>query len=315
VRRGASGINALIAVDKPEGPSSHDVVARVRRATGEGRVGHAGTLDPAASGVLVVGIGQGARLLGRITLDDKRYLARVRFGQETDTCDAEGQVVRTAEVPACVADEAFARERVGSLVGRLDQVPPAYSAISRGGVRAYDAARAGHPLELEPRSVEVLAAELVGVGPAEGGEVDWLVDLTVSKGFYVRSFARDLGRELGSCAYLAGLRRTAAGMVDERECVALDALDEGGAAAVRAAELDPVRLLGLPVRSLSEAEAADVACGRDIPVGEVGLAEGEECSLVSGRRLRGVWRRRGGRLVCSQNYPDGIEGACCHGQR
>ena len=141
MRRSASGINCLIAVDKPLGLSSHDVVNRVRRILGERRVGHAGTLDPAASGVLVLGVGQAARLLGMLTLDDKRYDARIAFGAQTSTDDAEGEVIRTASVPERLGDQAVAQVVFSSLVGPCDQTPPAYSAISIDGKRAYDRAR------------------------------------------------------------------------------------------------------------------------------------------------------------------------------
>ena len=309
MRRGASGINAIIAVDKPIGPSSHDVVARVRRDVGEGRVGHAGTLDPLASGVLVVGIGQGARLLGRLTLGTKSYRARIRFGSETTTDDAEGEETRRAPIPDRLRERAFAERAVASLVGDFDQVPPAYSAISKGGRRAYQAARSGEYVELEPRHVRVIEASLVSLDDV-GETVDWVVDLTVSKGCYIRSIARDLGRKLGSAAHLEGLVRTASGAVGRELCLSLDELDERGANAVLDHELDPVELLGLAPRALEPAEADDVACGRHIRLGSVGeaLSEGDECALVSDGRLMGIWHREGDSLVCSQNYPGGIGG-------
>ena len=150
MRRGTSGINAVIAVDKPLGMTSHDVVNRVRRALGERRVGHAGTLDPDASGVMVVGIGQGTRLMGLMTADDKRYDALVEFGSETNTDDAEGEVTREALVPDRLAQPEVAQVVVASLVGEVDQVPPAFSAISVNGVRSYQRARDGEDFELEP---------------------------------------------------------------------------------------------------------------------------------------------------------------------
>ena len=143
MRRGPSAVNALLAVNKPVGMSSHDVVNRVRRAVGERRVGHAGTLDPAASGVLVVGIGQATKLLGLLTLDRKSYRARIEFGSQTDTDDAEGEVIERAEVPAELSDPDIAAARLAGLVGEHDQVPPAYSVVSVGGKRAYAMAREG----------------------------------------------------------------------------------------------------------------------------------------------------------------------------
>lgn len=149
MRRGTSGINALIAVDKPLGMTSHDVVARVRRSLAERRVGHAGTLDPDASGVLVVGVGQGTRLMGLLTSERKGYVGLVVFGSETDTDDAEGKVTRTAEVPDWAWDEHAVRERLAAIEGPCMQVPPAYSAISVNGVRSYARARAGETVELD----------------------------------------------------------------------------------------------------------------------------------------------------------------------
>ena len=289
--------------------SSHDVVYRVRRATGEGRVGHAGTLDPAASGVLVVGIGQGARLLGLLTLETKAYVASIRFGAETDTDDAEGALTRTAEVPAELASHEFAARAVAGLVGEFDQLPPAYSAISVNGRRAYEAARAGEELELAPRHVKVLEAQLLGVQEVEGAP-EWLVALTVSKGCYVRSIARDLGRSLGTAAHLVQLTRTASGCVGLGECVSLELLAAGGKELVLERALDPVRLLGLPARIISEREAADVAHGKRIPLGVLeNLPEGADACLVRDGGLVGIWHRSGQDLVCTKNFPTPIKGA------
>lgn len=317
MRRGPSAVNALIAVNKPLGMTSHDVVSRVRRAVGEKRVGHAGTLDPAATGVLVVGIGQATKLLGLLTLDRKSYRARVEFGSQTDTDDAEGAVVAASEVPARLADPDFARGSLSSLVGTFDQMPPAYSAISVGGRRAYALAREGKQVELEPRRVTVHAATLVGV-EGEGTEASslvWTCDFDVSKGTYIRSIARDLGLSAGTHAHLCGLERTAAGSVRLSDCVGLDELSEGGIAAAEGRLLDPAWALGLPVRDVAVEEIADISCGRRIEVGHV-LAEGgpreprpgEKVALVWDHALVGVWERRGLELACSVNFPQAIEG-------
>ena len=150
MRRGPSALNCVIGVDKPAGMISHDVVGRLRHVLGERRIGHAGTLDPAATGVLVIGIGQGTRLLGLLGADEKSYDALIRFGSETTTDDAEGDVVRTVEVPSELAQKAFARSLLSSFEGRLMQVPPAYSAVFVDGRRAYDIARSGSEVRLEP---------------------------------------------------------------------------------------------------------------------------------------------------------------------
>ena len=314
MRRGDSGINCLLALDKPVGPSSHDVVSRVRRALGERRVGHAGTLDPEASGVLVVGVGQGARLLGMLTLDEKAYEGRIVFGSETTTDDAEGEVTVTAPVPDRLRDERFARDAVVALVGEHDQVPPAFSAISVNGKRAYDRARQGETVVLEPRHVRIHEARLLSL---ENGEVcAWNIYVRVTKGTYVRSIARDVGRELGSAAHLDGLRRVSSGVVTIDDCLTLDELDALREQAIPARCLDPVRALGYAFRVLSDQEFADVSNGRRVEPGLCVDIEGSIraprqdalVSLVHGGALVGVWRRVGGTLRCEANFPVGIVG-------
>lgn len=311
--RGPSATNALIAVNKPLGLSSHDVVNRVRRAVGERHVGHAGTLDPAASGVLVVGIGQATKLLGMLTLDRKGYVARIEFGSATDTDDAEGEVTKTAPVPPELSDPAFAAEALRGLLGEQDQVPPAYSAISVNGRRAYAMARDGQRVELAPRRVTVHDAALVSVEPGE--KCVWTCAFDVSKGTYVRSLARDLGERMGTCAHLCGLVRTSAGAVRLADCLTLDELAEGGASLAARRCLDPAALLGLPRRDLALEELADVSCGRRIGLGEV--ADGacrreprpeERVALVFDGALAGIWERRGTGLACQTNFPQAIEG-------
>lgn len=313
MRRGESGINLLVGIDKPRGLSSHDVVNRVRRAVGERRVGHAGTLDPLATGVLVVGIGQATRLLGQLTLDDKRYRATVEFGTQTTTDDSEGEVIAAAEVPACVASEEYARAMLASMVGWQDQLPPAYSAISVDGRRAYDRARSGETVGLEPRRVCVHEASLVSVEASD--VVTWTFDVLVSKGTYVRSLARDLGVAAGTVAHLCGLERRAAGTVGLAECVTLEKLASLGPEGVPSCAVDPVAALGLPARLLAKDELADVACGRTLETGLVWddgamrpAREGERLSIVRGEMLMGVWECVGDRVRCVVTFPDGILG-------
>ena len=302
--RRPSAFSALIAVDKPAGMTSHDVVSRVRRAVGEKRVGHAGTLDPAATGVLVVGIGQATKLLGMLALDRKGYRATIALGAETTTDDAEGEVTATAEVPSELLEAARAASVVAGLAGEVDQVPPRFSAVSVNGRRAYDAARAGQELELAPRRVTVHGATLVEV---RADERAWVVDLDVSKGTYVRSIARDLGRELGCRAHVRALRRTFSGPVTLADCVSLDELSERGADLVHVRALDPAAVLGLPVRELAHEEIVDVMCGRRIDAG-TDLAQGARVALVFAGGLAGIWRRDGRYLVCESNFPQAIEG-------
>lgn len=307
--RRPSAFSALIAIDKPLGLTSHDVVSRVRRAVGEKRVGHAGTLDPAATGVLVVGIGQATKLLGLLTLDRKGYRATFTLGSETATDDAEGEVTATAEVPDELLDPRRAAAELSCLVGPCDQVPPRYSAVSVGGRRAYDAARAGEELELGARRVTIYGAEFVSVDAERRA---WTVDLDVSKGTYVRSIARDLGRELGCLAHVSELRRTFSGPITLDDCLSLDELAERGAELVHERALDPAAVLGLPARELLVDEIPDVMNGRRIAAGALrdGVAPdpGARVALVFAGALVGIWRREGARLVCESNFPQGIEG-------
>ncbi len=198
----------LLVIDKPGGMTSHDVVARVRRIMGTRKVGHAGTLDPLATGVLVLGLERATKLLGHLALDTKAYLATVRLGSATSTDDAEGEVLSTADATA-VADEAV-RAGVASLTGELHQVPSSVSAVKVNGKRAYELARAGETVELEARPVTVSRFDVLAVR-RERGVIDLDVMVECSSGTYVRALARDLGEQLGVGGHLAALRRTRVG--------------------------------------------------------------------------------------------------------
>ncbi|RVU98290.1 tRNA pseudouridine(55) synthase TruB [Coriobacteriales bacterium OH1046] len=310
MKRISCGHSFLLGVDKPVGLSSHGAVAQVRRSIGESRVGHAGTLDPAASGVLLMGVGQATRLLGIITLDDKRYRARIAFGSETATDDAEGAVIRTAPVGDELFDEGYARAALAALEGTHEQVPPAFSAISVEGTRAYALARKGEEPELAPRPITIHGASLASIGIC-AGIVTWTCEFHVSKGTYIRSLARDLGRRLGSAAYLSGLERTASGTVGIDDCIGLGQLDEGGLELALARALDPLRVLPYPHRPLTSDEHADVLNGRPIRLRGSERAclagDGIVC-LVRAGRLWGIWERRGSHLVSLSTFPQGIEG-------
>ncbi len=239
-RRTPSQLNMLLAVDKPVGCTSHDVVSQCRRALHERRIGHAGTLDPMASGVMVVGVGQATRLLGMLTLDTKSYVADISFGVETNTDDAEGEAVRTVPVAPELHDLAYARKQLAAMLGPQMQVPPAFSAISVNGVRAYKSAREGNAVDLPPRPVEVYAADLIAVS-GEGDTCVWTVAFSVSKGTYIRALARDLGRACDSAAHISALRRTASGVVSIGACHAVEELSAESAAGFA---LDPIAALG-----------------------------------------------------------------------
>lgn len=294
-----SQLNLLLGVDKPAGMTSHDVVARVRRAVGERRVGHAGTLDPMATGVMIVGIGQATRLLGLLTLDTKSYTAQITFGAETTTDDAEGEVSREAPVPERLFDEPLARDALARLVGEQLQVPPAYSAISVQGVRAYRRARAGEEVALEPRRIEVFEARLLDVDAAAS---TWRVAFKVSKGTYIRALARDLGRSVGSAAHLSGLQRTASGGVGLSRCIELDDVTPETA---RVHAIDPVTALQLPRVRVAEGLRPDILCGKrlDAPEGARGAV-----AVIVGGELQAIATASGGRLIMNHVFPQGIEG-------
>ena len=302
-KRGSSGYSCVLGVDKPSGMSSHDVVNRVRTAFGEKRVGHFGTLDPLASGVLLVGVGPAARLDAFLVEHDKTYAACIVFGQRRNTDDGEGQIIAESPVPAEVADADFARQVLGEFTGPIAQVPPAFSAIKRGGVTAYTLARSGQDVELEPRRVEVHAAELLAVEPHS-----WTVRFAVSKGTYIRSLARDMGERVGCGAYLASLRRERVGTVGLDACNSLDDL----AASPRL--LDPVSLLGYPSATVAPSDAAVLANGGAIPLSRIknvpdeSLIPGSYLSMVWDNRLKALYRvdEAGGTARCACLFSVGV---------
>lgn len=205
----------LLLVDKPAGVTSHDVVQLARRAYGERSIGHLGTLDPFATGLLVLLVGRSTRLANFIEADPKVYEATIRFGAETDTDDSTGEVVRSAVSP----EAELIRAAIPKLTGEILQVPPAYSAKSVGGTRAYDAARQGEPLELPPVSVNV---ESWMIREERPGEID--VTITCGGGTYIRALARDLGRATNSAAHLAALRRTRSGPFHVADAATVDVI-------------------------------------------------------------------------------------------
>jgi tRNA pseudouridine55 synthase len=212
----------LVVVDKPDGMTSHDVVARVRRIMGTRKVGHAGTLDPMATGVLVLGIERATKLLGHLALDTKAYLATIRLGSSTTTDDAQGETLSTSDVSG-VTDEAVAAG-IARLTGHIQQVPSAVSAVKVDGKRAYARVRAGEQVELAARPVEVSRFDLLAARREDGLELDVMVEC--SSGTYVRALARDLGADLGVGGHLAALRRTRVGPFDLRVVTTLEKLAE-----------------------------------------------------------------------------------------
>ncbi|MFL5560948.1 MAG: tRNA pseudouridine(55) synthase TruB [Gemmatimonadaceae bacterium] len=209
--------DGLLLVDKPAGMTSHDVVDRARRALGTRRIGHAGTLDPFATGLLVLLVGRATRLLPYVDGEPKVYDATIRFGAETTTDDVTGDITATAPPSTHEAVE----RALGTLTGEIDQVPPAFSAKQIGGQRAYVAARRGAALELPPSRVRVDSWQLAGWDGA-----DLRARITCGGGTYIRALARDLGRATGSAAHLAALRRIAGGRFTVGDAVSAKAIDE-----------------------------------------------------------------------------------------
>ncbi len=245
-------VTGLALVDKPAGMTSHDVVAVVRRATGAKRAGHGGTLDPFATGLLVVLLGRATRLIPLMQGEPKVYDATIRLGEETDTDDSTGVVVRRADAP----DESAISRAVERLTGVVEQLPPAYSAKSVDGVRAYAAARRGAPLDLAPVSV-VVHEWRIGARV----ENDLHARITCGGGTYIRALARDLGRATESAAHLTALRRLRSGAFSVDDAWTLDDFGDGGAA-VRP-PLDAVS--HLPIQRLTEAELGRVSHGNPVP--------------------------------------------------
>ncbi len=249
----------LVVVDKPAGMTSHDVVARVRRLAGTRKVGHAGTLDPMATGVLLVGVNRATRLLGHLTLTEKAYDATIRLGESTTTDDAEGEVVGSA--PADHVSEDAVRRAAAGFVGDLEQRPSAVSAIKVDGQRAYARVRAGEDVQLPARPVTVHELAVHDVRPVDGC-LDVDVSLRCSSGTYVRAIARDLGATLGVGGHLSRLRRTAVGPFALAEARPLEELAE----AFELLDISEVARRCFPSWELDAEGARDVGYGRRLGV-------------------------------------------------
>ena len=257
---GQADKSGLVIVDKPGGMTSHDVVARVRRLAGTRKVGHAGTLDPMATGVLVIGVEKATRLLGYLTLTEKEYAATIRLGQTTSTDDAEGEITGNATAEG-VSIEAIDKA-VASLTGEILQVPPVVSAIKVGGQRAYKLTRAGAAPELKSRPVTVSEFTVTGIRRVEeAGEMAGLLDLDAtvrcSSGTYIRALARDLGAALGTGGHLTRLRRTRVGGYRIEDARTLDQLAER----FEVLPLAQAAAAAFPRRDLTEDEAQRLAHG------------------------------------------------------
>lgn len=285
-RSAAASASGIVLVDKPHGWTSHDVVARMRRLANTRKVGHAGTLDPMATGLLVIGIGSSTRLLTYIVGTDKEYLATIRLGASTTTDDADGEIVDSAD-PAALANVSQERIAAGArrLTGHIQQVPSSVSAIKVDGKRAYARVRGGEDVTLEPRAVTVSAfdiVEVIGVGTGRVGDanaIDVSVRVECSSGTYVRALARDLGAGLGVGGHLVALRRTRVGPYRVSDAAELDGLD-------------------VPERLLSPAAAASAL------LGSVQLSERQAVDLGHGKLIDAVDDAPHGRPIAAV-APDG----------
>jgi tRNA pseudouridine55 synthase len=257
--RDRAATDGLIIADKPAGMTSHDVVARIRRLAGTRRVGHAGTLDPMATGVLVTGIGKATRLLGHLALNEKEYTATIRLGQVTDTDDADGQVV--AQTSAAGVTDAGLAAAARALTGEIQQIPPGFSAIKVGGKRAYRLARAGSAPELAARTVTVRALTILAVRRL-GDVLDADATVTCSSGTYIRALARDLGASLGVGGHLTALRRTRVGPYEVGAARTLEQLAES----LQVIPLADAAASAFPRRDLTEDQARRVSHGARLPV-------------------------------------------------
>jgi tRNA pseudouridine55 synthase len=260
-RRGGRPINGWINVDKPVGVTSAACVNSVRRALDAAKLGHAGTLDPAASGVLPIALGEATKTMPFVVDTHKKYVFTVNWGERRDTDDDQGRVVETAEQRP---DEAGIRAALPQFTGEISQVPPAYSAIKVNGERAYKLARAGEEVELAARQISIVSFELLDIPDRDCARFA----VTSGKGAYMRGLARDLAAALGTCGHLSSLRRSAVGPFTEATAISLEKLEELGHSAAAFPTLLPIEtaLDGIPALALSVKEAAQLRNGQAVPV-------------------------------------------------
>lgn len=350
--------NEVIAINKKEGFTSHDVVARLRSLLSQKRIGHAGTLDPFATGVLVIGLGQATKLLEYFSAEKKTYVATFIFGEERATDDMEGEIVQDrravlgekvefsslfdAALRSCI-DGSFAKGEIAKLKKIKTQLPPAFSAVSVEGVRSYKTARTQEKADvekaLEPRPVEIFKAELLQMGTMEverpqgtpQGDLQglcgskklpfWTVELEVSKGTYIRSIARDLGRALGVGGFVQKLERVSSGSLSLEDCLSLEEIEREKKKGLlkNLLQTKAVNLydaLDLPFRYLSPFEFRKVQTGSSI-LNKDAVYRGENLLPQAGQRvalfneqgLWGIWKAKDEiSLVCEKNFAKVVQG-------
>ncbi|ROU02854.1 tRNA pseudouridine(55) synthase TruB [Histidinibacterium lentulum] len=297
-RRKGRDISGWLVVDKPAGLTSADVVNKVRRAFDARKAGHAGTLDPAATGVLAIAFGEATKTVPYVTDAMKAYRFTVRLGAETNTDDAEGEVVRTSDLRP---DDAAIKAAISAFIGEIEQVPPAFSAVKIDGERAYKRAREGEELTLASRPLWV--EELLLTGRPSEDLVE--LELTCGKGGYVRAIARDLGRALGCLGHVETLRRLWSGPFDaEEDGVSLARIEEAGDPEALDALLLPLEdgLFDLPEARCPAESVGRLKNGNPAPVIGTGLEYGEECWASHDGRAIAVGRWKGGDLHPSRVF-------------
>ena len=294
------GPNGILLVDKPGGITSHDVVARARRALDTRKIGHAGTLDPMATGLLILGVGSATRLLTYIVGLDKDYSATIRLGVSTDSDDADGEVTGRAEASAVAA---LSREQLDAamaqLTGRISQVPSRVSAIKVNGRRAYDLVREGVEVDLAAREVTVSSFLLRAARPADEGCLDLDVAVACSSGTYVRAIARDLGAALGVGAHLTSLRRTRIGEFAVEDAVAVDAIGAEGLMAPAQAALRV-----LPEALADPDQARALRQGKRVADFGGAFSGPRAAAIAPDGALIGVIERRGAEVKSIMNMPE-----------
>ena len=284
----------IVVVDKAAGMTSHDVVGRCRRIFSTRKVGHAGTLDPMATGVLVIGVDRATKILGLLTTTSKSYAATIRLGQTTSTEDAEGELLQTVSAEHLTPEEIGAA--IAGLRGEISQVPSAVSAIKVGGRRAYQLVREGHQVELQARPVRIDRFEALAIRPAPDGLIDLDVEVDCSSGTYIRALARDVGVTLGVGGHLTSLRRTRVGRFGLDLAHTLDDLAERDASSRLSLSLDEACLLMFPRRDLTAEEVEATGNGRPLAAAGIdgvyaaGDADGRVIALLrdEGSRTRSV---------------------------
>ena len=297
-KRRGKAIHGWIIIDKPGGLSSNAVVGRVRRLTGAAKVGHAGTLDPMATGVLPMALGEATKIVSYLMDGAKAYRFTVRWGEQRNTDDAEGEVVATS-------DARPAKEQIlvvlGNFIGDIEQVPPVFSAIKIEGKRAYALARADQAPEMKPRTIHIEDLKLLSVVDADHAEFE----AVSGKGAYMRSLARDLGTALGTVGHIAKLRRIAVGPFDEKQAISLDKLESLRHSAPLSEHLLPVETVldDIPALALTETEARKLNQGQAIPVLPVAsrsplknIGQGDVVRVMAEGRLVALAKINGGEI-------------------